>query len=113
MQMTHWADGLEPEDFPAAFAPFLDVLGVQLTAILAERLGGMQYYLPKIDKVRSVALKRMIINERATGKEYRAIARAHHVTETFVRQVCDTPAREAAQSRRTRVTNKPSETVGR
>lgn len=93
--MSDWKDFIAAEDFPESFEPFIDVLGVEKTVELAERMGGLQFYLPKIDKIKMQATKRMIRADRDSGMSYRAIALKHRVTEIMVRVVCDANRREA------------------
>lgn len=101
--MTDWIDELREDDFDGPFEPFVDVLGVRKTVELAERMGGMQFYLPKIDKLRMAAVRRLIKRDRSLGLHYRAIAIKYQVTETFVRNVCDHEARKESGGQQMRL----------
>ncbi|MDR3561883.1 MAG: Mor transcription activator family protein [Negativicutes bacterium] len=76
------------EDFPAAFQPIVNALGIPVALDLVRVSGGVSQYIPKYDALISQARDRIILKE-FTGYNYRELALRYNLTEVWVRNIVD------------------------
>jgi Mor family transcriptional regulator len=84
-----WLDELTPDDFPSQFQDLVSNIGVRATVTLAEKFGGLQFYVPKPDVLLSRQRNAMIKRDRAAGMDYRTLAQKYKLTEVWIRQIVD------------------------
>lgn len=74
------------EDLPEVYQDVARAVGVENTLRLAEYLGGMYMYFPKLDAL--LRQKRdEAIRAEFDGSNYRALARKHKLTEQRIRDI--------------------------
>lgn len=84
-----WVKDVKIEDLPASYQEVANLVGVENAVKLSEHLGGLPYYFPKIDGLLERKRNEMIRKDRASGMDYRDLAKKYKLTEVWIRQIVD------------------------
>jgi Mor family transcriptional regulator len=83
---AEWIKEISIEDLPESYQAIAQIVGLDNAIRLAEHLGGLAYYFPKIDAL--IAKKRDdAIRKEFNGANHKALARKYCLSEIWIRQI--------------------------
>lgn len=74
------------EEFPESYQPVAEIVGVEGALRLAQHLGGLSFYYPRLDSLLRDKRDAQIRAE-FTGCNHRDLARKYKLTESWIREI--------------------------
>lgn len=85
------------DELPESYQPVAEIVGVEDALRLAQHLGGLSFYYPRLDSLLRDKRDAQIRAE-FTGCNHRDLARKYNLTESWIRQIVQRrPADEQAE----------------
>jgi Mor family transcriptional regulator len=94
-----WRNQIKLEDLPEIYQDIAEYIGIAAALELGEKMGGEDFYLPKVDSVLARHRNKLIKADLAAGLSYKQIARKYGITERWVRVI--EQGKDSTRSRRT------------
>ena len=89
--MDKWTEAITIEMLPEQYQPLAEVIGVQQLLNLAEKQGGSNLYVPKLEALVRATRDRQI-KEQFNGYNAEALAKKYGMTVRWVQEICkDSP----------------------
>lgn len=82
-----WRNQIKLEDLPEIYQDMAEYIGIAAALELGEKMGGEDFYLPKIDNILARHRNKLIKADLASGLSYKQIARKYGITERWVRVI--------------------------
>ena len=80
---------IELKDFSHGFRDVAEVIGIEDAILLAKKLGGMAFYVPKLDSLERATRDRSIRSE-FDGSNYSVLAKKYNLTVSWIREIVHT-----------------------
>ncbi|MEG2175287.1 MAG: Mor transcription activator family protein [Oscillibacter sp.] len=89
--MEKWTETITIDMLPEQYQPLADVIGVQQLLSLAEKQGGSNMYIPKMEALVRTTRDRQI-KEKFNGYNAEELAHCYGMTVRWVQEICkDSP----------------------
>ena len=85
--MEKWTEAITIDMLPEQYQPLAEVIGVQQLLNLAEKQGGSNLYVPKLEALVRTTRDRQI-KEEYTGYNAEALAKKYSMTVRWVQEIC-------------------------
>ena len=84
--LSEVAEQIKLDSLPEFYQDLAEIIGLENTLKAAQKLGGLVYYFPKLDKILLEKRDALIKNE-FNGINYRDLARKYELSERQIREI--------------------------
>ena len=85
--MEKWMEAITIDMLPEQYQPLAEIIGVQQLLNLAEKQGGSNMYVPKLEALVRTTRDRQI-KEKFNGYNAEQLARDYGITVRWVQEIC-------------------------